>query len=429
MVKKREKQRMRRARGQERPETTESVRRPETEAQDPEELWIAWCPSDDGGCGWYRMIDPACEIDPAFLARCEDPNQALEAPRSKRLATCLPGVSEAQVASCDVVVFQRVYDPQTLDRMVRLKRRGLLVVYDLDDAIWALGPECLSPVYPVFMQSDRMEYLTLCMQEADLVTVSTEALAEEVRRWCQHVEVLPNRVKLDRWDKISSVRRFGRMGKEVVIGWAGSATHERDMRMILPELQAIDREFAGQLLWRFIGDHKSVWPWCEALTQNETDVHPWTRFEDYPGLLRALDLDIGIAPLWPHIFNLSKSPVKAFEYSLAGAAVVASDYGPYSILRDGTDALLCRTPADWAAALRALILDGERRKAMSSSLASRVRSDFAIEGAGRRWVDVYWKHLLRVREQEERWLFHSRRWASPARPTTVERIGMVERRN
>ena len=49
---------------------------------------------------------------------------------------------------------------------------------------------------------------------------------------------------------------------------------------------------------------------------------PWLHPEDYPKGL--VGIDIGCCPLDDHPFNRSKSPIKAWEYALSGAAVVAS---------------------------------------------------------------------------------------------------------
>ncbi len=391
-------------------EGNDARRRPVTQATSPETLRIAWVPSDDGGCGHYRIIDPAREI-----AESEQ-------------AECLLAEAEGELASCDVVVFQRVYSPRNLDLIVRLRRRGCLVVYDLDDAVWDLDGSLLNPAVPLFMQAERLECLVDCLQHADLATVTTPVLAESVRRWQPHVEVLPNRLWVAAWDEARAAnRRFARGDAEVVIGWAGSATHERDWRMVAAPLAEIDAKFKGRLLWRLLGSPDDLWRWSGVLPNNRVEVYPWVSFDKYPAALWSLGLDIGLCPLWPHQFNAQKSPIKAWEYALAGAAVVASDFGPYSTLSP-EDAVLAKTPEEWVPALSGLIEGAGNRRRMQESLERTVRRDHALEGMGGSWVAVFWKHLTRIREQEERFLYHSRKWASPYRPGVVSRLAMVERR-
>lgn len=409
MKRKFERLRGRRAAAPEAAEGPESRFRPRTEARDPRELRIAFVQQDEGGCGWYRIIDPARQIEREGLADVVFPGNELE------------------TYPCDVVVFQRVFDPADRDRMVRLKRRGLLVVYDLDDAVWLMGPELLNPAYPHYAQGGRMDAHLDCLQEADLVTVTTEALAEEIRRRHDHVEVLPNRLLLGRYDQVKETVRFAGGEDRTIIGWTGSATHERDFRMVLPALVEVDEAFAGKLLWRFMGEEKSLWRIAEALTENPVEVFPWRSFAEHPAYLRAMRLDVGICPLWPHPFNAMKSPVKALEYSAAGAAVIASDFGPYEVLAKD-EAVLCSTQEAWKLELMRLIEEPETRRRLAAKLLERVKREFALEGAGGEWVEVYWRHLLRIRGQEERWLFHSRRWNSPLRRERTDRLAEVERR-
>jgi hypothetical protein len=74
----------------------------------------------------------------------------------------------------------------------------------------------------------------------------------------------------------------------------------------------------------------------------------------FPAALVAARPDIGVAPIDDEPYSCARSELHWLEYSMAGAAVVASSVrgpGPYDVIRPGVDGLLARDRADGAGVL------------------------------------------------------------------------------
>ena len=115
----------------------------------------------------------------------------------------------------------------------------------------------------------------------------------------------------------------------------------------------------------------------------------------YYDLLHRLDLDVGIAPLEPVIFNRCKSAVKVMEYGMLGIAAVASRFGPYAeyqaeasepvvMLAEGTDEWSGRCAIRRACYLAIVGRGGEQSTRRESAPYERRRSSLGeCTAAGR----------------------------------------------
>lgn len=162
---------------------------------------------------------------------------------------------------------------------------------------------------------------------ADGVICSTEPLAVAYRRVNENVHVCQNMVDPRDWPELGQ-----RAEGPVRVGFAGGATHMRDMPLILPALRAAQKEGCEiHLAGVFPKDLKS-----EAfVVPDEFDFpyvhHPWGDLVSYRATLHQFD--IGLAPLITTPWSRCKSDIKALEYLMAGALPIVSDSPPYRAWR------------------------------------------------------------------------------------------------
>jgi len=108
---------------------------------------------------------------------------------------------------------------------------------------------------------------------------------------------------------------------------------------------------------------------------------------------RAIDFDIGLAPLVPSQFNRSKSAIKALEYAALGIPVIASDLAPYQpFVIDGVTGFLVSKDHEWEARLRDLTHDHAMREQMGAAAKAHARK-WSIDEGWKLWADAY-KTLL-----------------------------------
>lgn len=326
--------------------------------------------ADMQGCGWYRMIMPFTEV----------------ARRNPGWRLFLDGIMPDRVSDVDVLVAQRTCLPGASATFQRHCREGrVLTVLELDDDLWQL--DASNPAAKTFTE-ELQANLRRNVEMADVVTTTTEVLAERLARINPNVVVLPNMIP--RW-----LLQYDRpvASDRVTIGWAGGPAHKRDFGEVAAPLRRLLQHprFRGRAEFHMIGGPD--WTGRVSPPRSSATTRHTGWFAKVEDLYRALDFDLGIAPLLPTPFNEAKSDVKLLEYSALGIPTIASDCGgrgPYDRAKalDGAPVWLAAGAADWTDALRRLAGDAEER----AQLGKRAREWAAgrtIEANAHLWESVY----------------------------------------
>lgn len=322
--------------------------------------WLA----DHSGCGWYRVVVPLGQLrqmghDTSFDNKITQ--RDMDEP-------------------ADVLVGQRICMPAPTLRWQELASRpgrDYLMVMDIDDDLWSVDSR--NPAARVFAEPEIRQRLTRNVQMADLVTVSTDPLAEVVRRYNSNVAVLPNSIPSDwlHW-------RPGRQLNTFTIGWQGGPTHDRDWETAA---EPIRRWFTANRKTRPIEMHS-----VGSLPDHFPDLWPHRHTDWYPEIpryYRSLDWDVALAPLAPTRFNRSKSPLRALEAGMLGFPVVASNveaYGGY--VEHGVTGLLVDKPSDWGRHLSMLSQDQDLARSIGHAARLKAKQ-YAIENTAHLWEKAY----------------------------------------
>jgi len=305
---------------------------------------------DKGGCGFYRQIQPGLwlaqlghEVRTFSLENwgdiCEDNTSLLRWP--------------------DVCIFSRVMSYEALEVVADYNPDATLV-FDLDDDMFQLPAE--NPA-AARTSPQQIEALRGNLYMADLVTTTTEILAERLREYAKRVEVIPNAIDpfLFGWPRHQK--------DHLRVGWAGSITHNRDVRPAIEGLAEAVKE------WNKKSPDLPVIPaFMGYLAQPMSKMFErvvWQNpvvFDEYYIKLHGMGMDIGLAPIRPHPFNEAKSDVKFLEYTAMGAATIASEVGPYkaSIENEKTGLLVRRhdNPKEWREKILWLLEDAALREGL-----------------------------------------------------------------
>ena len=224
-----------------------------------------------------------------------------------------------------------------------------------------------------------------------MVTVTTEPLAEIMRRFNPNVRVIPNVVP----DGVLQIDRPHQ--PKVVVGWQGGASHANDVALIAPTLRHVLGKHRKRAELHLIGTNylPTVWDCQPADVRAEhgrfTNWIPINANLDY---FRAFDFDIGLAPLTGTRFDQAKSAIKAIEYNALGIPVLASDATPYrDYVVDGVNGYLCRRKSDWGRRLEELIMDDAARAEMGANGRAMVAAAHTMSTGVEKWSSAY-KELL-----------------------------------
>jgi glycosyltransferase involved in cell wall biosynthesis len=240
----------------------------------------------------------------------------------------------------EILWIQLTISPMILSIVRQAKEAGVKIVYDVDDRFDSVLPD--NPAAAVYVKEKQDEIWEL-IGLADLVTVSTQTLADHIRpRAGGEVRVLPNFVPASitgrREDPDPSIFK---------ILWAGSPTHRRDLAIMAPALRDVLEAHQGKVRFVCFGE---TLPEALQDVRQYVDQRKFVAFSDYLDELGSIGADLMVAPLEDNEFNGSKSAVKALEAASCGYPILMSPVGEYpEIVSDGFPGTL--VPDDqWRAA-------------------------------------------------------------------------------
>jgi hypothetical protein len=269
----------------------------------------------------------------------------------------------------DVIVLQRPLKRLWLDAIPLLQRSGVAVIVEVDDDFHSVPKD--HPVRATYSPERSPRWLRRCCELADLVTVTTPALAE--RYGYGHCVVIPNRVP----------RRYLDIDGErtpVTVGWSGApATHVGDLAECGPTIAEL---CPSRSRFHAIGSRHTA----AALGVTDGQVTDWADLAvGYPAAVASLD--IGIAPLAPNRFNDSKSALKMMEYGALGVTGVGSP-NPDNLRMHGEGVgLIAATVDEWRTHLEALHDPGYRAEVAGRS--REAMAGWTIEGGCGQWWEAW----------------------------------------
>jgi hypothetical protein len=249
----------------------------------------------------------------------------------------------------DAIYFSRMPSPLMLCHALASRRKyGTRIVYELDDDLFNI-PD----FSPISLTDGQRDLCATAAEIADSVIVSTNALAI---RWPTKSLVGPNLIETamigdgtppDDSDTARPLR----------LAWAGSTTHSGDLETIKDPLRRLMREFDDRCEWTFKG--MTLPELVVEFFPTVLKASKFSELPDYFAWLRTYKPHVAFCPLADHVFNESKSDLKVSELAASGAAVCASDFGPYK-----NTACTAATPDEWYGTLKLLIESVEYRRSV-----------------------------------------------------------------
>jgi hypothetical protein len=310
--------------------------------------WMA----DQQGCGAYRLAIPF---------------EALEK-TGRWEGQWDPKLTGYNWRWADIVVAQRTWLPNCTEvwqKVARASERPKLVFEIDDDLFGAIDPR--NPAASTYGNPMVQHNMRINIEVADLVTVSTDRLAEVVAPLNPNVHVLPNCIPGWMLDLPDRRRTDG----TVTLGWQGSPTHAADWHGIAGNVAKYIRAATGRgkrIELHTIGADGPYLP--QVPTHRHTG---W--FDSADDAWRAVDWHVGLAPLRDHPFNWAKSDLRLLEIAARGIPAVASNVGPYAAsLRHGETGYLVQHGQQWPGYLRELVDHPGERDRMGANAREWART-------------------------------------------------------
>lgn len=330
-------------------------------------------PNDMTGSGCYRLHWPGAAVK-------AQGKQVIVLPRAPQIVVDKNGqVHGVNVGTYNVVVFQRPGSYQFIQAIPILQDKGIKVVIDLDDSLSTIHPRnvAFKSYDPRVSHERNWMHAARACELADLVTVTTDALAEEYGSHGR-VAVIPNHIP-------ESYLKIPRPQNEIpTIIWAGwIATHPDDL--------IVTRGIINQVLidtgakFAAFGDDR-IFQDLQIRNRPPNEHWSFTNITEYPN--RLAKADIGLVPLRKSKFNDCKSWLKGLEYASVGVVPVMSPTPDNLKLNELGIGLMAEKPKDWYDQVKLLVLDNEMRQEMSDN-GRKICESLTIEGNWEKWWNVW----------------------------------------
>lgn len=295
---------------------------------------------------------------------------------------------DEDILGADLIIAQMWRHPKGIDIA---HEQGAKVVYEADDIILGTGGKERKTLMDLSPEEEQMTIETI--QKCDLVTVTTEKLAEHYRQFNSNVVVLPNYLDYMWWGKPLEIKSRGKLR----LGWMGSLSHREDLMMIAPVIKKIiDKYDFVKFISCGAGGKVDIYGedlFKDIPPENREHIHG-VPLEFWAIKSKTLDFDIGIAPLLDDEFNSGKSAIKYYEYGANGVPGVYSDTIVYNkTVKHAKTGFLAKTPDDWFNYLEKLILNEDIRREIAIDAYKDVFDNYNLEDHFMKWVKEYEKCL------------------------------------
>ena len=115
------------------------------------------------------------------------------------------------------------------------KNLGIREVTDKGVVLWKEGEDGFN----IKNNEEALKDIAIACSAADIITVTTQELAEVYNKFNKNVVILPNYIQPD---VMPVVKEKKKNNDEIVIGWMGSDSHAKDLFDILPALKKIKKD-------------------------------------------------------------------------------------------------------------------------------------------------------------------------------------------
>jgi len=269
-------------------------------------------------------------------------------------------ITEDKMDGWDVVLYNRLSIYQK-DWDEFRKVMGVKVVMDLDDH-WRLPPNHV--LY--YQYNEVATKIEDNIRAADLVTVTNQPLADKVLPLNSNVQILHNALPYgfnqfhDHREPCDRVRIF----------WAGSITHEHDIKLLRGPVQRI-AQYADKIKMVLAGYDPDQPIWHRIFSYYTAGGQlPYMKIHSLP-VVNYMDAysnaDIMLIPLEASDWHACKSNLKILEAAAKKLPCIVSNVLPYSLDSDAP-VLWVNSQQDWFKHIKTLIHEPQTREELGNAL-------------------------------------------------------------
>ncbi|MDI6788497.1 MAG: glycosyltransferase [Planctomycetota bacterium] len=358
---------------------------------------ITYFKADNGACGIYRLDNPLLEVKKSKKAQVfrVDKGDSL-----LRNLDCL---------EADIFVIPRLAGKDLLQHMKKFQNGGKKLVVDHDDFLFSIQPLMRSygefgteevrykmpdgGIIDVWKDGvnfniqenvERLDGVAKALEQADLVTVTTDILAEAYKKYNPNIVALPNCIDMDLWERLPLKRETD----EFRLYWGGGDSHYGDWMLMPDILRAIMDKYKNTKL---IIQGTLFTASTKNLPQDRIIHRKWVDTHAYPYTTAIIDPDLALIPLEDTKFNRCKSNIKWVEMAALGVPCVTSHVTPYKeyAAEDNGVYIENNNKDAWIDGISYMIDNADKRKEFADNAKKTVVKHFDIKTQYPKWIQAY----------------------------------------
>jgi glycosyltransferase involved in cell wall biosynthesis len=265
----------------------------------------------------------------------------------------------------EVLFVQRKRLP--LPVLIGLKRRGIRIVYDFDDAVMFKNSLSADP----YSLRRTMSFKRM-LRHTDLVIAGNAFLKGEAEKYHGRVMVLPTPVDAERYRGKTYEKR-----DTVTIGWIGDHGSIHYMESYKDLWDQVGRRHPEAEL-------KII---CDTFIDTK-EIKLQKIMWDYDREIEDLmSLDIGVMPLFDDLWSRGKCGFKIIQYLGVGVPAVCTPVGiNRDVVEDGVSGFWASSREEWLQKLSLLIEDHNLRERMGLEGRKRIMDEYTVQACAPRLI-------------------------------------------
>lgn len=339
--------------------------------------------ADEGGCGFYRIREPARvakELGVDVEVRSE-----VSVVAAKDWNTGLTKVTEV-CEDVDLIISQRPLDNAFTSLLQQARRQGIATIVEVDDDFDHVHRQNIAHKGLHENSYSGPHWLRAAAAEADLVQVSTPAL----ERYAPHgrSEVIRNCVPESIFDVTPAYER--EPADKLKLGWSGTVqTHPVDLQTTRGNIAKLVED--NNLRMHIVGDGTAVLRTLGMPPSSDMTITGWVDLDRYYDAVA--DIDLGFIPLDISPFNQAKSALKGMEMAALGIPFAAAPTREYVRLEAYGVGKVVNTPGDWRKHLQRWIDRPDERLRNAKQYREIIYNEMTYERNAQRWISAWEKAI------------------------------------
>lgn len=391
-------------------------------------------PSDKGGCGFFRSLQPHLFLKENY-GDLFDIDIIYQIPNYVQL--------DKFFIQYDIIHIHKLLDKNC--ELIRLmKFCGCRVIVDIDDH-YDLGND--HPMSVTARLENWKEPIIKHLRLADMVTTTTEIFKKELLKHNKNVVVIPNAINPKETQFIPKPTKSDRLRFGIICG----SSHLEDIKLLNGMVSTLPKEIldkiqfvlcgfdtngtrtyrdtkTGQITSRPIEPKETCWYEYEKILTNNYSIvsqdhkdflNKFIKGYEYPNINEAYrrcwtknineyathynNIDVLLVPLKENNFNKVKSQLKVIEAGFFNKAIIAQNFGPYTIdlvpmiekggsINENGNALLVdsnKNHKQWAKYIIKLVNDRDMVEKLQKNLHDTVKDKYSLDEVSKIRVSAY----------------------------------------